>query len=404
MRTCIVTLFVVFGLLTGFARADDPDPAAIMRAADEAMAKVQSIAFKARVHGVGGKATRVPRVDATVRAIRVDKDPIGWKFLARGEAEKAGERGRALAASYDGKVLRSLHESEKKVLEATAKNPDSVMSDGAGWIMTWLIRWPDMVHRSFPSDGSAAAARYEGKMDVEGEPCHVIYVDYSELSDPSLFDAWWYIAEKDSLPRRLEMHFIENAAGDGFTVLNLTELEPGAPVEAAQLALATPDGFQVVKAEEPEKPEGGGRVVKSGVPIGEIAPDWTLKDTEGKEHTLSKYRGKIVIMDFWATWCPPCREAMPGVQKLHEKFKDRGVVAFGMNCWESADPATYMKENGFTYTTLVQADPVAQAYQVSGIPTFYVIGPDGRVLFSFVGFDPSLEERIGQIIEAAVKP
>jgi cytochrome c biogenesis protein CcmG/thiol:disulfide interchange protein DsbE len=403
MRTCILALLVFFGL-TGELRADDPDPAAIMRAADQALSKAESISFRARVHGVGGKAVRIPRVEATVQAARTPKDTFGWKFLVSGEAEGAGSGSAKLLTAYDGKLVRSVRDASKQVHEAPASNADGVMADGAGWVMTWLVRWPDMVQRSFPADGATAACRYEGKMVVDGEPCHVIYVDYSELSDPSLFDAWWYIAEQDALPRRLDMHFIENAAGDGFTVLTLSDVRPGATIEPGQLAVATPEGFEVVKAQEPEKPEGGGRLVKSGVPIGEIAPDWTLKDTEGKEHTLSKYRGKIVIMDFWATWCPPCREAMPGIQQLHQKFKDKGVVVFGMNCWESADPAAYMKENGFSYTTLVQADPVAQAYQVSGIPTFYVVGTDGRVLFSFVGYDPNLEQRIEQIIEAATKP
>ena len=95
---------------------------------------------------------------------------------------------------------------------------------------------------------------------------------------------------------------------------------------------------------------------------------------------------------------------MPGIQKLHETYKDKGVVVFGMNCWESDDPAKFMQEKGFTYTTLLNADPVAQAYQVSGIPTFYVVGPDGKVVFSFIGFDPNLEEKIAEIIETASVP
>jgi thiol-disulfide isomerase/thioredoxin len=109
-------------------------------------------------------------------------------------------------------------------------------------------------------------------------------------------------------------------------------------------------------------------------------------------------------MDFWATWCGPCRLAMPGLQRLHEKYKDQGVVVFGMNSWESGDPGAFMKENDFTYTTLLKADPVAQLYQVSGIPTFYIVGPDGKVVLSEVGYDPDFEKNVSDLIERLTSP
>jgi thiol-disulfide isomerase/thioredoxin len=398
---CGVVVFALAALCLP-VRADDPEPAAIMRGAHEAVSKLESLAFNGRVRGIGGKATRSPSVDAMVRVVRTKNDPLGWKFVTDGTARSAGQQQRKLLTTYDGTVIRTLREADRQIVEAPASSADETMNDGAGWVLAWLIRWPDMVHKPFGGDEASAPSRYEGKMEIDGEPCHVIYVDYSEMADPTLFDAWWYISEKDSLPRRLDMHFIEGT--DGFTTLTISSLEPGATLDEGALALATPEGYTVVKAKEEEKKVGGRAVVVSGVPVGEIAPDWELTDTEGKTHKLSDYRGKIVIMDFWATWCPPCREAMPGVQKLHDKYKDRGVMVFGMNSWESGDPAGYMKEKGFTYTTLLKADGVAQAYQVSGIPTFYVVGPDGKVIFSFIGFDPELDAKIGELIDRTTQP
>src|SRR5262249_7371157 len=102
-------------------------------------------------------------------------------------------------------------------------------------------------------------------------------------------------------------------------------------------------------------------------------------------------------LDFWATWCGPCRAAMPGVQALHEKYKDKGVSVFGLNCWESGDAPGYMKEQKYTYGLLLNADEVAGKYGVSGIPTIYVIGRDGKVVYQSVGFEGE------EALEAAVK-
>jgi thiol-disulfide isomerase/thioredoxin len=126
----------------------------------------------------------------------------------------------------------------------------------------------------------------------------------------------------------------------------------------------------------------------SAISAGAKAPDFTLKDRAGKEWKLSSLRGKVVLLDFWATWCGPCKMAMPGVQKLHEKYKDRPVAVLGMNCWErnpNADPADYMKQMKFTYPLLLKADEAATKYHVSGIPTFYLIDPDGKILLAFAG-------------------
>jgi thiol-disulfide isomerase/thioredoxin len=379
-----------------------PRPWEIMKAAHEAVSQIQTISFKASAHGVGHKATRTPTVEATVIAARATNDPFGWKFHTEGVARDAGKDPRRLLAAYDGTAIRSIREHEQKVIEAPVSNPDAVMTEGPGWVMAWLIRWPDMVHKCFGGEDPLVPSRYDGRMDVAGEPCHVVYVDYSELADPTLFDAWWYISERDSIPRRVEMHFIDGS--DGFTVLTLTDLQPGAGVSGSTFSLAAPDGFEIVKPAEPERRVGARAVVRSGVPVGDTAPDWTLTDLDGKEHTLSRYRGKIVVMDFWATWCPPCRQAMPVLQRLHEKYKDQGVVIFGMNCWESGDPGAYMDENSLTYTTLLKADPVAQLYQVSGIPTFYIVGPDGKVVYSEVGFDPAFENKFADLVERLTAP
>ncbi len=139
---------------------------------------------------------------------------------------------------------------------------------------------------------------------------------------------------------------------------------------------------------------------------GEMAPDWSLKTPAGEGISLSQLRGEVVVIDFWATWCPPCREAMPSVQKLHEKYKARGVKFYGIATWESGDPAAFMKENGYTYSLLLGGDDAANAYNVSGIPALFVIDKNGRIALAESGFNADsrgdFEAGISEAIEASL--
>jgi len=145
-------------------------------------------------------------------------------------------------------------------------------------------------------------------------------------------------------------------------------------------------------AEAPEK--------NVGLEVGQIAPDWTLKDPKGEKHSLSDYRGEIVMMDFWATWCGPCLEAMPHLQEIHEEYEKRGVNVLGIDVWDDGDPASFMEDNDYTYTLLLKGDPVAEQYNVTGIPTFYMIGFDGEIIYKQRGYHKRLKKDIVEELEA----
>jgi thiol-disulfide isomerase/thioredoxin/outer membrane lipoprotein-sorting protein len=121
--------------------------------------------------------------------------------------------------------------------------------------------------------------------------------------------------------------------------------------------------------------------------IGQTAIDFTLKDLEGKSHSLKSLRGKIVLLDFWATWCGPCRMTMPQVAKIHTEYKTRGVEVMSINIGESADKAgAYLQKNGYRFTALLDQDrTVAEQYKVGGIPTLVVIDRVGNVSDYMVG-------------------
>jgi thiol-disulfide isomerase/thioredoxin len=128
---------------------------------------------------------------------------------------------------------------------------------------------------------------------------------------------------------------------------------------------------------------------------GTIAPDFTVPKYGGGELKLSDYRGKVVILDFWATWCGPCQMTMPHIEKIYRQTKDKGVVTLGLCVWdEKAAYEKWVPEKKDKYTFQFAFDPAGRApeniakkfYQVSGIPTTYVIDRDGKIVDAIVGY------------------
>jgi peroxiredoxin len=121
--------------------------------------------------------------------------------------------------------------------------------------------------------------------------------------------------------------------------------------------------------------------------VGKPAPPFTLKGVKGSTVSLASYKGKVVLLDFWATWCRPCRIEMPRVEALHKEFKAKGLVVFGVNFAE--DPATvkgFLAQNPYTMPILLDTKGEAgQLYEADAIPTLVVIGKDGKISAYFRG-------------------
>lgn len=135
--------------------------------------------------------------------------------------------------------------------------------------------------------------------------------------------------------------------------------------------------------------------------VGTHAPDWTLADSLGTRHALKDYRGRVVVLDLWATWCKPCEKLMPRMQKLHERYSSRGVVVFGVNAWEKADAAAFVREKRVTYGQLLNGEAIAADYGVINLPVVYVVGADGTVIYRREGIGD--EDDLTKAIEKHLK-
>jgi cytochrome c biogenesis protein CcmG/thiol:disulfide interchange protein DsbE len=112
------------------------------------------------------------------------------------------------------------------------------------------------------------------------------------------------------------------------------------------------------------------------------APDFTLPDIEGRAVSLSDHKGKVVLVDFWATWCPPCRKELPAFQELQDRYRDKGLVIIGVSVDENGPEEVpgFLKDLGISYTNLLADEKVQDAYgPISGLPTFFLIDREGNI-------------------------
>ncbi len=141
---------------------------------------------------------------------------------------------------------------------------------------------------------------------------------------------------------------------------------------------------------EPAQQTGVGTEAPAGEAgtLGSAAPAFSLPDLDGKTVSLADFKGKVIILDFWATWCPPCRAEVPDFVRLQSKYRDKGlaVVGLSMDAGGVKDVRPFAEEFNVNYTMLIAKDETANAYGgIVGIPTTFVLDRQGRIVKKFVG-------------------
>ncbi len=134
------------------------------------------------------------------------------------------------------------------------------------------------------------------------------------------------------------------------------------------------------------------------------APLFSLQSTKGKTINLVDYKGKVVLLDFWATWCPPCRMSTPAVKKLYEKMKgnDFEVLSISLDEEREAVPP-FIQREAIGYPVLYADDSIQAVYRVRAIPTFVLIDKNGVISKIYQGFDPSMEAEWERQISTLLK-
>ncbi len=143
-------------------------------------------------------------------------------------------------------------------------------------------------------------------------------------------------------------------------------------------------------------------LVSSGE-INATAPDFTLKDLSGRNSSLSDYRGKVVLIEFWATWCPPCKASVPSLVGLQKKYGQKDFIVLGLSIDTDSDASEKVRQfsaaYNINYPVLLANETIQKNYNVISIPTSFLLGKDGKIIDIYRGYSDEFDTKVSAQIE-----
>ncbi len=140
---------------------------------------------------------------------------------------------------------------------------------------------------------------------------------------------------------------------------------------------------------------------------GKSMPSWSMKTTAGKTLSSSTTKGKVVLLDFWASWCGPCKAASPTMESLHKAHSSKGLIVVGSNGLENKKGPSfakdYQKKHGYGYTFSYDNDALMDKLKIEGVPTFILIDKKGRVSFVATQWTDKVKADLTKAVQAAIK-
>jgi len=142
---------------------------------------------------------------------------------------------------------------------------------------------------------------------------------------------------------------------------------------------------------------------EDGLIVGSNAPIWTLAGVDGNIHSLADFRGKVVILDFWATWCDPCIKGMPAMQAIYKDYNNDVAVIGLTYCDDPEDAKEFFKTEGYNYILLFGAEVLTEKYNIEGIPSVFILDKEGKILHYNAGWGEGLDNEYRKILDSYLK-
>jgi len=277
----------------------------------------------------------------------------------------------------DGAVSSVFIPALKQYTRKTTSNAKVAAADGVSRFAAIAMQVLEQFERISSSVHTAKILQTEklevGDSQVE---CLVIEVELEE-QDPEekRLRTYWIDAQRNLVLKVVQFDKLSGEATNALeteitTTFRKAESNPSIP--DSTFAFKPPADAKEVEAFRKPRP--------AAIEIGSEAADFQLKDLEGREVQLKSLRGNVVLLNFWATWCGPCRLEMPVIEKLHQQLHGKGLRVFGVNDEEIETIREYVAEHEYSFPTLVDMDQQAMnLYRIRGIPTMVVIDREGKI-------------------------
>jgi len=141
------------------------------------------------------------------------------------------------------------------------------------------------------------------------------------------------------------------------------------------------------------------------VTLQQHAPDFTLKSLEGSNLRLNEYRGQVVLINFWASWCGPCRQEMPLLDRLHSRYEDTGFAVLGVNVEGVVEPALdIVQKTNVTFPILIDdGQRVSEMYNLQAMPSTIVVDRDGVIRYIHLGYKPGDEAKYVEVVKQLIR-
>jgi thiol-disulfide isomerase/thioredoxin len=345
---------------------------------NDAMSEVDAVSYTFTFYGEGFLATELNAAHGTTDLMASDDLNYQFFLVTVDSCWAAGGIPVPSTFAMDGVTVYSLNGRDSVFAS-------SLISDGGQDLLSFssrMLMLEYIIDEPFSDEIHADSLAIQGMETVDGTDCDILHVWYAGGTS----EAVWYLGAEDHLPRKVERIY-RYQGEEGTMILELEDISFPDGFEDGHFVLEPPDGFTV-------------ETYSAFIPSGTPAPLWELPDPDGNMVSLESLRGSVVVLDFWATWCGPCREVMPALQALSIEFENSPLEVIGINIWENSDPVAFMSENGYTYTLLLEGDSVAVDYMVTAIPTFYVIDADGNIALGAKGASQENEDALRDMVES----